>query len=57
MVWHSRESGLSQRYRKLGLLQRKLDEIVRADREGQQVELPVIAFYDTDRAILDRPAQ
>ena len=53
-VWHPRMSGLSKRYRKLGLLKERLDEIVRADREGQEEDLPVVAFYDTDRAVVDR---
>jgi len=47
-------SGLSKRYRKLGLLKERRDEIVRADREGQEADLPVVAFYDTDRAVVDR---
>ncbi len=55
MVWHPRESGVSKRYRKPGLLKEKLDEIVRADRKGHHTELPVVAFYDTDRAVVDRP--
>ena len=55
MVWHARASGPSKRYRKLVLLEEKLDEIIRADREGRHAELPVMAFYDTDRAVVDRP--
>ena len=33
-----------------------MDEIVNADREGSPpLDLPIIAFYDTDRAVFDRP--
>ena len=38
------------------VLKDKLAEIVRADREANPpVELPIVAFYDTDRAVLDIP--
>ena len=38
-----------------GWLNERLDRIVKADSEGDPVELPVIAFYDTDRTVLDVP--
>ena len=42
--------------RGLDALKDKLAGIVRADREGNPpVELPIVAFYDTDRAVLDIP--
>lgn len=55
VLWHPREDGLLKRSRKLGLLKEKLDEIIRAEQEGRHVELPIVAFYDTDRAVVDRP--
>ncbi len=40
----------------LDVLKDKLAGIVRADREANPpVELPIVAFYDTDRAVLDIP--
>ena len=42
--------------RGLDALKDAVSEIVRADREANPpVELPVVAFYDTDRAVLDIP--
>ena len=42
--------------RGLDALKDTVSEIVRADREANPpVELPVVAFYDTDRAVLDIP--
>ena len=32
-----------------------VDSIVEADRAGEPMELPVVAFYDTDRTVLDIP--
>ncbi len=37
-------------------LKEAMDAIVRADREGADpVDLPIVAFYDTDRAVFDQP--
>ena len=37
-------------------LQEAIDAIVNADREGNgPLDLPIIAFYDTDRAVFDQP--
>ena len=37
-------------------LKRVMDKIVAADREGEEPHpLPIVAFYDTDRAVLDAP--
>ena len=37
-------------------LKEAMDAIVRADREGAApVDLPIVAFYDTDRAVFDLP--
>ena len=30
-----------------------MDEIVRADRKGRLVDLPIVAFYDTERAVVE----
>ena len=38
------------------MLKEKMDAIVAADREGAEpLDLPIVAFYDTDRAVLDAP--
>ena len=34
-------------------LRERMAEIVRADREGRPVDLPIVAFYDTERAVVD----
>ena len=34
-------------------LRERIAEIVRADREGQPVDLPIVAFYDTERAVVE----
>ena len=38
-----------------GWLNEWVDSIVEADRAGEPMELPVVAFYDTDRTVLDIP--
>ena len=38
-------------------LRDKMDEIFSACNEGRTVELPIVAFYDTDRVIFDRTEQ
>ena len=38
------------------MLKEKMEEIVAADREGAEpLDLPIVAFYDTDRAVFDAP--
>ena len=32
-----------------------IDDIINADEEGLSVDLPIVAFYDTDRAVFDAP--
>ena len=34
-------------------LRERMAEIVRADREGRPVDLPIVAFYDTERAVVE----
>ena len=34
-------------------LRERVAEIVRADREGRPIPLPIVAFYDTERAVVD----
>ena len=37
-------------------LKESMDEIIAADREGAELlDLPIVAFYDTDRAVFDSP--
>ena len=38
-----------------GWLNERLDRIVKAGSEGDPMELPMFAFYDTDRTVLDVP--
>ena len=33
----------------------EINEIVHADVEGRSIDLPIVAFYDTDRAVFDAP--
>lgn len=33
----------------------EIKEVVAADDEGHSIDLPIVAFYDTDRAVLDPP--
>ena len=35
-------------------LRERIAEIVRADREGRPVDLPIVAFYDTERAVVEK---
>ena len=32
-----------------------IDDIIDADDEGRTIDLPIVAFYDTDRAVFDAP--
>lgn len=34
-------------------LRERMAEIVRADREGRPIDLPIVAFYDTERAVVE----
>ena len=41
---------------KRGMLKEAMEKIVAADRRGTEpLDLPIVAFYDTDRAVLDEP--
>ncbi len=54
MAWNLRMSGSERTSR--GDLKSAMDAIVEADREGgEPVDLPIVVFYDTDRAVFDQP--
>lgn len=54
LTWE-RSLGSSRRYPVLRELKELLDTIVSADREGlPSTDLPIVAFYDTDRAAFDQ---
>ena len=59
VTWHRRRSSSvdGKRYaramKRTRQLRERVDEIVRADREGRPVDLPIVAFYDTERAVVD----
>ena len=36
-------------------LRKEIGEIINADAEGHEIDLPIVAFYDTDRAVFDAP--
>lgn len=36
-------------------LRDEIRSIIEADEEGREVDLPIVAFYDTDRAVFDAP--
>ena len=36
-------------------LRDEIRNIIKADEEGRDVDLPIVAFYDTDRAVFDAP--
>ena len=36
-------------------LRAEIKNIIEADEEGRDVDLPIVAFYDTDRAVFDAP--
>ena len=51
-----RAMGARRKVAVLKQLRRTIDEIVEADREGAPpLDLPIITFYDTDRAVFDPP--
>ena len=59
ITWHRRRSGsvdgkrYAQAMKRTRHLRERVDEIVRADGEGRPVDLPIVAFYDTERAVVD----
>ncbi|MDE0025328.1 MAG: AAA family ATPase [Spirochaetaceae bacterium] len=52
--WEQRKGGVRQPVDGHSLRE-KIDGIVRSDKEGRARNLPIVAFYDTDRAVLDVP--
>ena len=55
MEWERRMLG-QKRKAKHRMLKKKMEEIVDADCEGAKpLDLPIVAFYDTDRAVFDAP--
>ena len=51
-----RSMGLRRKAAVLRQLSETIEKIVKADREGAPpLDLPIIAFYDTDRAVFDQP--
>ena len=51
-----RTMGSRRKVAVLRQLRRMIEEIVKVDREGApSLDLPIIAFYDTDRAVFDQP--
>ena len=55
IAWE-RQVGGPQRRKVLRELKDAMDAIVDADREGTEpLDLPIVAFYDTDRAVFDPP--
>ena len=54
MEWVRRVPG--QKRKAMRMLKKKMEEIVAADWEGAEpLNLPIVAFYDTDRAVFDTP--
>ena len=49
--------GPSQEGRRLRQLHDRMQEILKADREGRSVDLPIFALYHADRSALDRARQ
>ena len=53
--WDRRAHGF-RRQAGMRSLKEALDSIVEADRTGKRpIDLPIVAFYDTDRAVFDQP--
>ena len=53
--WDRRKLGPRGKASRRGL-KREMEKIVAADREGAEpLDLPIVAFYDTDRAVFDAP--
>ena len=54
MKWVRRVPG--QKRKAMRMLKKKMEEIVAADCKGAEpLNLPIVAFYDTDRAVFDTP--
>ena len=60
VAWHRQRrtgggvgSQIEPRLRRTGHLRERMAEIVHANREGRPVDLPIVAFYDTERAVVD----
>ena len=53
-----RGTGIGKQYARgtarIGQLRKKINEIIEADENDRPVDLPIVAFYDTDRAVFDR---
>ena len=55
MATGSNPSKLITKHRRIKPLQRKLNDIARISGKRHRSELPIVAFYDTDRCVLDLP--
>ena len=54
LVWSRQTLGGPKRS-PLAALKRRMEEIVRADQAGAVQDLPIVAYYDTDRVAFDEP--
>ena len=60
VTWCRRRSGggdgkrFPRASKRIRHLRKKMDEVVRADRERRPVDLPIVAFYDTERAMVEK---
>ena len=52
--WAMRRGG-TRRPNSVRSLRDQIRNIIEADEEGRDVDLPIVAFYDTDRAVFDAP--
>ena len=52
--WAMRRGG-TRRPNSVRSLRDEIKNIIEADEEGRDVDLPIVAFYDTDRAVFDAP--
>ena len=55
MVRGPNPAKLMTKHRHIGPLQKRLNDIARVDGKKHSSELPIVAFYDTDRCVLDMP--
>ena len=59
-AWDRRRKGIGtgkqrvQGFMRIRQLRKKINEIIEADENDRPVDLPIVAFYDTDRAVFDR---
>ena len=59
-AWDRRRRGIGkgtqriQGFMRMRQLRKKIDEVIEADENGRPVDMPIVAFYDTDRAVFDR---